>query len=111
MSKVSLKTALPFLAAIAAGALFVASLKLPVWHLKMESPQYQGSEALRVRVYPGSMQGDLREISVLNKYIGVRIPRCHPALELLLRRGPAKPDNAGLRGHGAVADASHRART
>jgi hypothetical protein len=49
----------------------------------MESPQYQGSEALRVRVYPGSMHGDLREIGVLNKYIGVRIPENLPQLRWL----------------------------
>jgi copper chaperone NosL len=83
MSKLTLRTTLPFLAAMAAGALFVISLNLPVWHLKMEAPQYQDSEALRVRVYPGSMQGDLREITVLNKYIGVRIPEKLPELRWL----------------------------
>jgi len=71
------------IAAFTAAALFVASLKLPVWHLKMEAPQYQGTEALRVRVYPGSMRGDLREITVLNKYIGVRIPEHLPQLRWL----------------------------
>jgi hypothetical protein len=65
---------LAFCAALIAAGLFVASLKLPLWHLKMEAPQYQGKEALRVQVYPGSMTGDLREISVLNKYIGVQLP-------------------------------------
>jgi hypothetical protein len=77
------KATLPLLAALAAAGLFVGSLKLPVWHLKMESPQYQGNEALKVRVYPGSMQGDLREITVLNKYIGVRIPEKLPELRWL----------------------------
>lgn len=71
------------LASVCAAGLFVASLKLPVWHLKMEAPQYQEEEALRVRVYPGSMSGDLREITVLNKYIGVRIPGHLPQLEWL----------------------------
>ena len=69
--------------ALVAAALLVASLKFPLWHLEMESPQYQGSEALRVQVYPGSMRGDLREISVLNKYIGVRIPENLPELRWL----------------------------
>ncbi len=68
--------------AVAAG-LLTASLKLPLWHLKMEAPQYQGKEALRVQVYPGSMRGDLREISVLNKYIGVRVPENLPELQWL----------------------------
>ena len=69
--------------ALVAAALLVSSLKFPLWHLKMESPQYQGSEALRVQIYPSSMRGDLREISVLNKYIGVRIPENLPQLRWL----------------------------
>ncbi len=40
----------------------------------MEAPQYQGREALRVEVLPGSMRGDLNEIRVLNQYIGVTVP-------------------------------------
>lgn len=71
------------LATVAASLLLVASLKLPLWHLKMEAPQYQGREALRVRVYPGSMAGDLREIRVLNHYIGVHIPEHLPELRWL----------------------------
>jgi copper chaperone NosL len=98
MSNLAPKTALPFLAAIAAGALFVISLKLPVWHLKMEAPQYQDNEALRVRVYPGSMQGDLREITVLNKYIGVRIPEQLPELRWL----PVALVSAAVLGVGAL---------
>ena len=136
MSKANLRAALPFLATIAAAALFITSLKLPVWHLKMESPQYQGNEALRVHVYPGSMRGDLREISVLNKYIGVRIPAALPQLRWLpmallaaavLGLGALALPRAvrprgffaiatllslmmlALRGHDPVADASHRA--
>ncbi len=70
-------------AAAIAAALFLFSLKLPVWHLKMESPQYQKEEALRVRVYPGHMAGDLREIRVLNQYIGVHIPENLPQLRWL----------------------------
>src|SRR5688500_18611326 len=59
-------------AAIAAG-LLVASLKLPLWKMHMEAPQYRDEEALRVTVYPNAMKGDLREISVLNQYIGVHV--------------------------------------
>jgi len=70
-------------AATVAAGLLVASLGIPVWHLKMESPQYQGPEALRVRVYPGSLAGDLREIQVLNHYIGVHIPEHLPQLRWL----------------------------
>jgi hypothetical protein len=67
----------PALALGAAGLLLVA-LKLPLWHLRMEAPQYRDDEALRVTVYPGSMRGDLREIVVLNQYIGVHIPETLP---------------------------------
>ena len=83
MSKIQFRNVLTFVAAIGAAGLFVASLKLPVWQLKMEAPQYQGDEALRVRVYPGSMGGDLREIKVLNRYIGVHIPEHLPQLRWL----------------------------
>jgi hypothetical protein len=44
----------------------------------MEAPQYRDQEALRVNVFAGAMQGDLREISVLNQYIGVHIPATLP---------------------------------
>lgn len=83
MNKVTLRTGFMLLAVVAAAGLLTASLRLPVWHLKMEAPQYQGNEALQVHVYPGSMRGDLREISVLNKYIGVRIPDHLPQLRWL----------------------------
>jgi copper chaperone NosL len=83
MSRSSRYSFTSMVCALVAAALQVTSLKLPLWHLKMESPQYQGTEALRVQVYPGSMRGDLREISVLNKYIGVRIPENLPQLRWL----------------------------
>jgi hypothetical protein len=44
----------------------------------MEAPQYRDEEALRVNVFAGSMNGDLREITVLNQYIGVHIPSVLP---------------------------------
>jgi copper chaperone NosL len=70
------------LAVIAAG-LFAASLKLPLWQMRMEAPQYRDNEALRVTIYPNAMTGDLREISVLNQYIGVHIPSELPQLKWL----------------------------
>jgi hypothetical protein len=65
------------LALLAAGSL-LAAVKLPLWHLRMEAPQYKDQEALRVNVFAGSMSGDLREITVLNQYIGVHIPPVLP---------------------------------
>src|SRR6185312_1386628 len=55
--------------ALIAGGLLVASLRLPLWHMRMEAPQYKDQEALKVFVLPGSLHGDLNEIKVLNKYI------------------------------------------
>jgi copper chaperone NosL len=60
-----------------------ASLKLPLWSMRMEAPQYRDTEALRVTVYPGRMDGDLREIVVLNQYIGVHIPETLPQTKWL----------------------------
>lgn len=65
-------------AALIAGGLLVASLRLPLWHMRMEAPQYQDKEALKVFVLPGSLHGDLNEIKVLNKYIGVTVPTTLP---------------------------------
>ena len=60
--------------AVAAAACLFSATKVPLWHLRMEAPQYKDNEALRVNVFAGSMSGDLREITVLNQYIGVHIP-------------------------------------
>src|ERR1051325_5264858 len=64
--------------AITAAACLAGAVKLPIWHLRMEAPQYRDQEALRVNVFAGSMNGDLREITVLNQYIGVHIPTVLP---------------------------------
>lgn len=64
--------------ALAAGGLLLASLRLPLWHLHMESPQYQGQEALNVYVLPSALQGSLGEIKLLEQYIGVRVPDTLP---------------------------------
>ena len=49
--------------AIVAGAatLLALSLKLPLWQMRMEAPQYKDEEALEVVVFPGEMRGDLAE--------------------------------------------------
>lgn len=65
-------------AALIGGGLLFASLRLPLWHMRMEAPQYQGSEALKVVVLPGALRGDMNEIKTLNKYIGVTVPDTLP---------------------------------
>ena len=72
------RTLLALALTIAATACLAGAVKLPLWHLRMEAPQYRNEEALRVNVFAGAMQGDLREITVLNQYIGVHIPETLP---------------------------------
>lgn len=69
--------------ALGAALLLAASLRLPLWQMRMEAPQYRGDEALEVVVYPNAMRGDLGEIRVLNQYIGVHVPEELPQLKWL----------------------------
>lgn len=62
----------------AAAALLLFSVAQPLWRMHMEAPQYQDEEALDVVVYPREMRGDLKEIDVLNQYIGVHMPETLP---------------------------------
>jgi hypothetical protein len=61
-----------------AAALLIVSLKLPLWHMHLEAPQYRDEEALHVVVYPNAFRGDLEELAVLNQYIGVHLPETLP---------------------------------
>ena len=74
---------LPILLATLASALLVASLKLPLWQMRLEAPQYRDQEALHVAVHPNSLRGDLKELSVLDRYIGVHIPPTLPQFKWL----------------------------
>ena len=69
--------------ACVASALLVASLSLPVWKMRMDAPQYQGDEALKVAVYPGKMVGDLTEIQHIQQYVGIKVPSHLPQLQWL----------------------------
>jgi hypothetical protein len=81
----STRKILAIAAACAASALLVASLSLPVWKMRMDAPQYQGNEALKVTVYPGKMTGDLDEIVHIQQYVGITIPTTLPQLQWLPR--------------------------
>jgi hypothetical protein len=61
-----------------AAMLLLLSLKLPLWHMRLEAPQYRDQEALKIAVHPNTMKGDLRELKVLNQYIGVHVPPTLP---------------------------------
>lgn len=62
---------------IAAG-LLLAALRLPLWQMRMEAPQYRDEEALDVAVFASEMRGDLGELKTLNQYIGVHVPERLP---------------------------------
>lgn len=54
---------------IAAAALTGAAIFLPLWGMTLASIQYP--EGLRMVVYPTRIVGDVREINMLNGYIGM----------------------------------------
>ena len=73
-----LKRVLPIALVVTSAVLLIASLRLPLWHMRLEAPQYQAEEALKIAVFPHRYGGDMREISVLNQYIGVHVPATLP---------------------------------
>jgi copper chaperone NosL len=74
---------LPLALAALASVLLLISLRLPLWQMRLEAPQYQDQEALHVAVHPNALHGDIRELSVLDKYIGVHIPPTLPQFRWL----------------------------
>lgn len=82
-----------------ASALLLVSLKLPLWQMRLEAPQYREREALQIAVHPNALRGDLRELSVLDQYIGVHVPPTLPQfkwLPALLMAGASLGLVAGL---------------
>ncbi|HVH55454.1 MAG TPA: nitrous oxide reductase family maturation protein NosD [Vicinamibacterales bacterium] len=55
--------------ALGAAALIALSTQLPLWSMKMEAPQYR--HGLYLHAYGTAMTGDIRELSILNHYIGM----------------------------------------
>jgi hypothetical protein len=74
---------LPVALSLAAAVLLLVSLKLPLWQMRLEAPQYRDEEALKIAVHPSSYRGDLRELTVLNQYIGVHVPPTLPQFKWL----------------------------
>lgn len=68
---------------IIAAVLLLTSLKLPLWQMRLEAPQYRDEEALRIAVHPNALRGDINELSVLDRYIGVHIPPTLPQFKWL----------------------------
>jgi nitrous oxidase accessory protein len=65
-------------AAVLAAGLVALSAQLPLWTMTMRAPQYP--KGLRLSAYGSGMSGDLRELNILNHYIGMP-PIEAPALE------------------------------
>ena len=65
--------------ALVASALVGLSTQLPLWTMTMKAPQYP--KGLRVEAFGSGMVGDLRELNILNHYIGAMPLDPQPALE------------------------------
>lgn len=68
-SKMRIRAAAAAAIPVIAAALLIVSLAFPYWHMTLYAPQYP--EALRARVYLTHAAGDIREISLLNHYVGL----------------------------------------
>src|SRR5579884_226517 len=57
-------------AALVAAVLLIVALGLPVWKMTLLAPQYPGG--LHMTAYGDRFEGDVREINILNHYIGMK---------------------------------------
>lgn len=55
---------------LAASAILLASLAQPYWMMRVKAPQYP--KGLALVVYANRIEGDVREIEMLNHYIGMK---------------------------------------
>ena len=59
---------------LAAAALLLVAIALPMWRITLEAPQYPGKSLLvELYAYP-RLEGDVREIQGLNRYVGFYYP-------------------------------------
>ncbi len=68
--------------ALAAAGLLLLGLELPLWRMTLEAPQYP--QGLHLRAYGDRIEGDLREINIINHYIGMGKLEPVPAPEMEL---------------------------
>jgi hypothetical protein len=69
------------LAALAGGAALLA-LALPLWACAFHAPQYSG-EPIRITLDARGLSGDFEELSHVDQYAGVHVPRTVPGIDLL----------------------------
>ena len=70
------------LTALIASALVGLSTQLPLWTMTMKAPQYP--KGLRLEAFGAGMVGDIRELTILNHYIGAMPLDPKPAFETAL---------------------------
>jgi nitrous oxidase accessory protein len=69
-------------AALLSAGLVMLSAGLPLWTMTMTAPQYR--HGLHLKAYGSGMQGDLRELNIINHYIGMATIDPRPALEVAM---------------------------
>ncbi len=69
-------------AALLSAGLIALSAQLPLWTMTMKAPQYR--HGLHLKAYGSGMQGDLRELNIINHYIGMAPIDPQPALEVAM---------------------------
>jgi nitrous oxidase accessory protein len=67
---------------VLSAGLILLSATLPLWTMTMTAPQYR--HGLHLKAYGTGMQGDLRELNIINHYIGMATIDPRPALEVTL---------------------------
>jgi copper chaperone NosL len=55
---------------VAATLALLPSVVLPTWKITLRAPQYP--DGLALVIYPNTVEGDLREVNILNHYIGMK---------------------------------------
>src|SRR5687767_1807349 len=71
-----------FVVAGIAAILVVLSFQKPIWTMDLEAPQYP--KGLELRAFGDRLEGDIREINILNQYIGMKELSEQPAPEMKL---------------------------
>jgi nitrous oxidase accessory protein len=68
--------------ALVAALLVAGAYKAPLWKMKLQAPQYPAG--LQIVAYGDRIEGDLREINIINHYIGMQKIDEKPAAEMAL---------------------------
>jgi nitrous oxidase accessory protein len=68
--------------ALVAALLVAGAYKAPLWKMKLRAPQYPAG--LQLVAYGDRIEGDLREINIINHYIGMQKIEEKPAAEMAL---------------------------